>query len=343
MEQVIELNEVLRLHGMWLRHDVGGQRADLRGANLRGANLDGANLDGADLEGANLRGASLDGADLEGAYLGGADLRRASLRRADLEGANLEGARLEGANLSGADLRRADLRWAELLGAYLEGADIRWADLEGANLRWACLFEANLLGANLEGANLRGAYVPDFYTFKGGTMSTEDECQSCGAMAFDPCRPTCSTWDTPRIAEDRACRKRSPNAVRKGMAEVAAELRAIGQVRRPGDIDPDTWVFMSQEVRQVLVLSRDLDEARAELEWLSARCAARGRPVNCVAAAELDALIGAWGHEDTPEHGCERCEHVAALLDDLVRLAAVQDTCAGEADWMRVPDERKRR
>lgn len=58
--------------------------------------------------------------------------------------------------------------------------------------------------------------------------------------------------------------------------------------------------------------------------------------MTCVAAAELDALIGAWGHEDTPEDGCERCEHVAVLLDELVRLAAVQDTCAGEPDWMRV-------
>jgi uncharacterized protein YjbI with pentapeptide repeats len=41
-----ELQEVLRLHGLWL-HNEGGQRADLSGANLTGANLTGAYLTGA--------------------------------------------------------------------------------------------------------------------------------------------------------------------------------------------------------------------------------------------------------------------------------------------------------
>ncbi len=39
-----ELTEILRLHGMWLRGEAGGKRADLHGADLRGANLRGANL-----------------------------------------------------------------------------------------------------------------------------------------------------------------------------------------------------------------------------------------------------------------------------------------------------------
>ena len=42
-----ELNEVLRLHRLWLENKLGGVKANLRGANLRGANLRGANLEGA--------------------------------------------------------------------------------------------------------------------------------------------------------------------------------------------------------------------------------------------------------------------------------------------------------
>ena len=84
-----QLNEVLRLHKMWLNDEDGGQWADLRCADLRCA----------DLRGADLRDANLGGADLRDADLGGANLVDA-----DLGGANLVGADLGGANLVGADL-----------------------------------------------------------------------------------------------------------------------------------------------------------------------------------------------------------------------------------------------
>lgn len=42
-----DMKKVLKLHGMWLRYETGGVRADLRDANLRGANLRDANLSGA--------------------------------------------------------------------------------------------------------------------------------------------------------------------------------------------------------------------------------------------------------------------------------------------------------
>ena len=88
----MDLDEVLRLHGLWLNDEEGGKRADLTGADLIGADLEGADLRGADLI--------------------GADLRRADLRRADLEGADLTEANLTGADLTGANLRRADLDYA---------------------------------------------------------------------------------------------------------------------------------------------------------------------------------------------------------------------------------------
>jgi uncharacterized protein YjbI with pentapeptide repeats len=91
------LKEVLRLHDLWLRNEMAGSRANLRGANLIGdslidANLCGADLMGADLIGANLIGANLIDANLRGASLRGADLRDANLRDANLRGADLRGA-----------------------------------------------------------------------------------------------------------------------------------------------------------------------------------------------------------------------------------------------------------
>ncbi len=69
-----ELMEIVRRHGMWLRDDEGGKRA-----NLAGADLTGANLTGADLTGASRSGGGLDGASLDGANLAGADLTIANL------------------------------------------------------------------------------------------------------------------------------------------------------------------------------------------------------------------------------------------------------------------------
>lgn len=43
------LEEVLKLHKMWLKNEKGGVRANLEGANLRNADLEGANLEGANL------------------------------------------------------------------------------------------------------------------------------------------------------------------------------------------------------------------------------------------------------------------------------------------------------
>ena len=59
-----ELQEILRLHELWVNQTAGGKRANLIGANLNRANLRDANLAGADLRSANLRGADLSDANL---------------------------------------------------------------------------------------------------------------------------------------------------------------------------------------------------------------------------------------------------------------------------------------
>ena len=62
-----DLAEIIRLHGMWLRGEVGGTRADLRDADLRGADLTRAVLTRADLRYADLTRADLRDADLRDA------------------------------------------------------------------------------------------------------------------------------------------------------------------------------------------------------------------------------------------------------------------------------------
>ena len=45
-----ELNEILKLHRLWLENDITGVRANLRSANLRFADLSSANLRSANLD-----------------------------------------------------------------------------------------------------------------------------------------------------------------------------------------------------------------------------------------------------------------------------------------------------
>ena len=78
MEQK-KLDEILRLHKMWLNGEEEGERTNLRYANLQGANLQSASLRYASLRGADLQGADLQGADLQDANLRGANLRDADL------------------------------------------------------------------------------------------------------------------------------------------------------------------------------------------------------------------------------------------------------------------------
>lgn len=111
MEQS-KLNEILRLHKLWLENHKDGVRAHLAGDNIGGANLEGAILRVANIRSANLAGANLERANLEYAHLEETILLRADLEYANLEEAILVRANLEYANLAGANLERANLMGA---------------------------------------------------------------------------------------------------------------------------------------------------------------------------------------------------------------------------------------
>jgi uncharacterized protein YjbI with pentapeptide repeats len=140
-----KLQEILRLHGMWLRFEEGGTRADLTRANLTDADLTRA-----DLTRANLTRANLTRADLTRANLTDADLTRADLTRANLTDANLTRADLTRANLTRADLTRANLTDADLTRANLTDADTGLADLLSVPNLHGKIVSALDAGAGLE-------------------------------------------------------------------------------------------------------------------------------------------------------------------------------------------------
>lgn len=154
-----ELNEILRLHKLWLEGVAGGVKADLKGADLTDVNLTGVDLTGANLSEANLEWANLSEAALKEANLSEANLSRANLYKTNIKGANLKSANIKSANLAGANLTVADLREANLRGANLSEAHLECARLCGAELTRANLNEANLKGADLAGAYLECAHL----------------------------------------------------------------------------------------------------------------------------------------------------------------------------------------
>lgn len=128
MEQK-ELNNILKLHRMWLYGENGGQRANLSKADLSYTNLSDVILSKANLRFADLRFADLNGADLNGADLNNANLSDANLNDTDLNNADLSNTDLRYANLNNADLSNANLS-----DAVLSYTDLRNAILSGANL-----------------------------------------------------------------------------------------------------------------------------------------------------------------------------------------------------------------
>ena len=60
-----DLQEILKLHSLWLKFDAKGKRANLRVADLQRADLREADLREADLQEADLRGTNLQRANLD--------------------------------------------------------------------------------------------------------------------------------------------------------------------------------------------------------------------------------------------------------------------------------------
>ena len=165
-----ELNDILKLHEMWINNEKGGKRANLSGANLFGADLSEANLYKADLSYANLFRANLSYANLSRANLHYVNLFYVNLSFSNLSGANLSGANLSYATLYMTNLSKADLSYANLHYANLFEANLSYANLSGANLSKADLSKANLSDVitdeNTKYFNLKCPAIGSFIGYK---------------------------------------------------------------------------------------------------------------------------------------------------------------------------------
>lgn len=99
-----EVDKIIEKHGLWLKGESGGEKADFSNMDLQGMYLEYANLDSADLSESNLNFVYLSNANLRRANLHNAELYLTELSYTDLTGANLSGVNLYGANLTGAKL-----------------------------------------------------------------------------------------------------------------------------------------------------------------------------------------------------------------------------------------------
>lgn len=160
----VNLETVIRLHGLWLESEgTDGERANLQGLDLSEASLVGVNLSRAFLNGAILQKATLSDSMLHEIQLNGACLVEADLRNADLEKsylteADLRRCRMEGANLSGTRMIGANLRRCSLAGALFRETDVRGADLQAADMRGAVGLTEDQLASTLTSA---GTILPD--------------------------------------------------------------------------------------------------------------------------------------------------------------------------------------
>jgi uncharacterized protein YjbI with pentapeptide repeats len=179
-----ELDEAIRLHGLWLADMNSGQRCVLGGHDLSGLkfgviggepiNLSGADFTQADLSGTeaddllvhhcSFNGATFDGCHWRQPLFAFADIRRASAKRViwGTPGPR-DPAEAPRADFSHAVLNDADLTEAVICGYFygtkLGGASVIKADLSHSEFLGPTHYEMSFAGANLSGAKLHDCRV----------------------------------------------------------------------------------------------------------------------------------------------------------------------------------------
>jgi uncharacterized protein YjbI with pentapeptide repeats len=124
-----DLDEIIRLHGLWLNNDTQGARANLSYSDLRYSNLRSLDLSYSDLR----------SSDLSSSNLSYSDLRSSNLRYSDLRYSDLRSSNLSYSDLSSSDLRYSDLSYSDLSSSNLRYSDLRSSDLSYSNLDFSCL------------------------------------------------------------------------------------------------------------------------------------------------------------------------------------------------------------
>ncbi len=175
-----ELEEAIRLHGMWLADMNSGQRCvfggrDLSGLQFRSRSGGPTDLSGADFGQADLSGTEADDilvhhCNFNGAKFDGSQRRRPVFANADMRRASAKGtlgrrgsARRSPADFSHAVLNDADLSEARMCGQFcgtdLVRASLVKADLSLSDFLGPVRYEMNFSRANLRGASLKNCHI----------------------------------------------------------------------------------------------------------------------------------------------------------------------------------------
>jgi uncharacterized protein YjbI with pentapeptide repeats len=179
-----ELDEAIRLHGMWLADMNIGQRCMFGGRDLSGLqfgclggppiDLNGADFAQADLSGSeaddilvhhcSFNGARLDGSHWRRPVFAFADMRRSSAKRVKWGTLGRRGsARRSLANFSHTVLQYADLSEARICGFFygtkMVGACLRRADLSFSDFLGPKYYDVSFSTAQLSGAKLRHCQI----------------------------------------------------------------------------------------------------------------------------------------------------------------------------------------
>jgi len=193
-----ELDESIRLHGMWLANMNTGQRCTFGGRDLSGLqfgvlggapiDLNGADFAEADLSGTeaddilvhhcSFNGAKFDYSHWRQPVFAFADMRRASAKRVEWGKPGRRGsARRSLADFSHAVLRDADLTEARICGFFygtkMVGACLQRADLTFSDFLGSKYYDVSFSGAKLNRAKLRHCQISSATFFSSDCTGTD--------------------------------------------------------------------------------------------------------------------------------------------------------------------------
>lgn len=161
-----QLNEVIKLHRMFLMGTSGGIRAVLKFHDLSDLDFSKANLANADLSGSILNGANLSLGDFNNTNFFSCDLYKTDMRGSNFTRADFRGTQILGANLSKADMKGVDFRQGFIMNYDTEDADSGWSRtgetlFSGSNIRDTNMSNIMAQRTNFTNANLQGVILND--------------------------------------------------------------------------------------------------------------------------------------------------------------------------------------
>lgn len=190
----VELDDIMRLHTMYLRGQRGGARAVIKYKNLSHLHFKSHDLSQADFTGSIFVESDLSYGTFSGCCFFACDLRNANLGYADFTRSDFRGAYVAGADLTEANMHEVDMREGKIMlrdedsgladrkrsggkeaktvfsGAKLKRTNMRGAQAQAVDFSDADVSEVELTRANLSGTNFHGANLTNT-DFSGSNLT----------------------------------------------------------------------------------------------------------------------------------------------------------------------------